>query len=331
MEKVPAGAPETDASPRILELSPDRSGQRLDLFLADRLGLSRAQVRRLLERGAVSLGGRRLALRDKGRPLPAVGALAVDAFRPPQSQRAPAETSAAVGPIPVEVGSGPGWLAVDKPAGMPVHPLQEAERGTVLGHLIDRHPEIHGVGEGGLRSGVVHRLDIGTSGVLLFATEHSVWQRLRTAFGEHRVDKRYRALVLGHFDPPGGEREIELPLVVARHRPARVRVATSGERLGGRARIVSQVVRLVEPLHGASLVEVRPRTGFLHQIRVTMAHLGHPVLGDRHYGGSVEDVARMAGADRHLLHAARVAFEEIVAEARDPEDFAACARRLRRG
>ncbi len=329
MEKPAIREPRAAPLPRILVLSPAHSGVRLDRFLADGLVLSRAQVNRLLERGAVSLDGRRLALRDKGLPLPAAGEVSVESFHPPADQRAVAETAVEPGSSPTIVAHGAGWLAVDKPPGMPVHPLREEERGTLLGQLIGRYPEIHGVGEGGLRSGVVHRLDIETSGVVLFASEHSVWQRLRAAFSQHRVDKLYRALVLGVFEPPGGELELELPLIVARHKPARVRVAAVGELAGGRARLVSQLVRPIECFGPASLVEVRPRTGFLHQIRVTLAHLGHPVLGDRHYGAGGIELSRSCSAERHQLHAARVGFEDIVAEAPDAEDFAACIRHLR--
>jgi 23S rRNA pseudouridine1911/1915/1917 synthase len=216
---------------------------------------------------------------------------------------------------------GPGWLAVDKPAGMPVHPLREDERGTVTNAVIARHPELHGVGEGGLRSGVVHRLDVDTSGVLLVATAAGAWSRLRAAFAEHRVEKVYRAIVVGEVAESGSA---ELPLVTARHRPARVRVAAAGEPARG-ARTALLAYRPLERFAGATLLEVRPRTGHLHQIRVTLAHLGFPVAGDRVYGGRGDATA----AARHMLHAARVAFEEIAAESPDAPDFAELLSRLR--
>ncbi len=312
---------------RLLALGPGSLGDRLDVFLASSLGLSRAQVRRLIERGAVSLDGRTLAGRDKGKPLPESGELRIEAFRPPGDERAQAEDPAAG---PRVLAEGPGWLALDKPAGMAVHPLREDERGSVLGFVAGRWPQVHGVGEGGLRSGVVHRLDLETSGVLLFATEQQSWQRLRTAFSERRIAKRYRALVLGRFDPPGGRLVMELPLLIARHRPALVRVATADERGRASVRVVEQVVTPVELLADASLVEVAPSTGFLHQIRASLAHLGHPVLGDERYGNErSREVGKRCGADRHLLHAGRVEFEEIVAEAREPVDFRAAVERLR--
>jgi 23S rRNA pseudouridine1911/1915/1917 synthase len=211
--------------------------------------------------------------------------------------------------------AGSGWLAIDKPAGMPVHPLRADERGTVLNHLIARFPEMHGVGEGGLRSGVVHRLDVDTSGALLFATREEVWRRLRSAFAQHRVEKQYRALVTGRLY---GEGSLEVGLVTARHRPARVRVVAGEELQRARGvRMGALCWRSLQVFEAATLVAVRPRTGFLHQIRVTLAHLGFPVLGDRSYG--VEGDREVA--PRHMLHADRVRLDEIEAASPVPRDF----------
>jgi 23S rRNA pseudouridine1911/1915/1917 synthase len=221
------------------------------------------------------------------------------------------------------VASGAGWLAVDKPAGMPVHPLEEDEMGTVLNAAVARHPELQGVGEGALRSGVVHRLDVETSGVLLIATAEEAWQRLRAAFGEQRVDKLYRAVVLARMDEGGGE--IEVPLLTARHRPARVRVARPEEARARGARPAHLAWRVLEVFRHATLVEVRPRTGFLHQIRAVFAELGHPLAGDRAYGPPADPT----GAARHMLHASAIAVDEIEAQVEDAADFARVVESLR--
>lgn len=303
----------------MFHVAPGEGGRRLDVFLAQRLDLSRAQTRRLLARGAVRVGGRAVAEDAKGLTVHDGDAVEVSPFTRPDRWRAQAQPE-----LPLSVlAEGEGWLAVDKPAGMPVHPLAEDERGTLLNALMARHPELHGVGEGALRSGVVHRLDVDTSGALLLATREAAWQRLRAAFREHRVEKRYRAIVLGRLE--GGGR-LELPLLTARHRPARVRVARSDEVSKARGlRMSVSRWRAVEPLRGATLVEVRPLTGFQHQIRVTLAHLGHPIAGDRSYGPARD----ATGAARHMLHAAELAFEEIAATSPDPPDFAALLDGLR--
>lgn len=318
----PAGSSVPRPASRLIELGSRHRGARLDILLAAELELSRAQVRRLLVSEAIRLDGRALGLSDKGMPAPGSGTLEVTAWRAPADQVVRPE--AAVATLRV-LASGAGWLAVDKPAGMPVHPLREGEAGTVLGQVVGLHPEIHGVGEGGLRSGVVHRLDVDTSGVLLMATEEVAWRRIREAFQSHRVEKTYRAIVQGRFDPVGGELEMELPLVVARHRPAVVRVANEDEMRRGRARVIHQSVRPLEALRDATLVEVRPTTGFLHQIRASLAQLGHPLLGDGRYA----DEAIAKRAPRHMLHAARARLDEIDASAADAADFAACLDGLR--
>jgi 23S rRNA pseudouridine1911/1915/1917 synthase len=289
------------------------AGSRLDAFLSHALGVSRAEARRLLARGLVRVEGRARGASEKGERLAAGAHVEVDPFLPAAQRRPLPEPGLA---LPV-VAEGPGWLVVDKPAGMPVHPLREDERGTALGFVAARHLEVVGVGEGGLRSGVVHRLDVETSGCLAFAYREEAWQTLRAAFREHRMEKDYRALALGRLE---GEDELELELVVAQHRPARVRVGAGGHRVRLRW-------RALEALRGATLVEVRPVTGFLHQIRAVFAHLGHPLAGDARYGAAEAGDPSQAG--RALLHASRLAGAGLAAGAPDPPDFEAALARLR--
>ena len=312
------------------EVEPAEAGCRLDVFLAERLALSRSGARRLLASGAVRIAGRPAAEGDKGLTLSVGERVEVAAEARAQADRIPAEPDA---PLCV-LAHGPGWLVADKPAGMPVHPLVGGEHGTLLGAVAARHPEIQGIGEGGLRSGVVHRLDVDTSGALVLATDPAQWQRLRAAFREHRVEKRYRAIALGHVTADG---EIELPLVVARHRPAFVRAANPGERADARGTVTRW--RVVERLRDATLLEVRTVTGFLHQVRATLAHLGYPLAGDRTYSSFAQrgEAERRpsslsgdaTGAARHMLHAAAVGFEEIRAQSPDPRDFAELIAALR--
>lgn len=296
---------------RCFQVQTGESGRRLDLFLAERLALSRAQVRRLIARGAVRVDGARADASRKGAILTAGVEVAVAPFQRPQEARALEDPGGALAIL----ASGPGWLVVDKPAGVPVHPLRDDEEGTVLGAALAAHPEMHGVGEGGLRSGVVHRLDVDTSGALLLATRDDSWRRLRRAFTERQIEKVYHALVAGRVEAPGS---IALGLAVARHRPARVRVVPESERARARGvRDVQMAWRPLEVRGDVTRVEVRPVTGFLHQIRAVMAHVGHPLLGDRSYAPA--PVA--AAADRHMLHAVSLRFEEVVGESAEPDDL----------
>ncbi len=282
------------------------AGSRLDRYLCGALSASRAQVRKLLARGGVTVDDRVVSPGDKGVPVTAGARIEVARFRPPASQHPIPEPEA---PLLI-LARGDGWIAVEKAAGTPVHPLAEEERGTLLNALIARSPEILGVGEAGLRSGVVHRLDVETSGVLLFATREDRWRALREAFRRHRVHKRYRAIVAGEL---GGDEDLVLYLGVTRHRPARVRVRPE-DAPGSRRTVLHW--RALESGGGATLVEVQPVTGFLHQIRVALAHLGHPVLGDAVYGaGGVPE------APRQMLHAAAIGYREIDVGSPEPPDF----------
>ncbi len=289
------------------------AGWRLDTFLAASLGASRAQVRRELERGRVRVDGRPVGLAAKGMRVEAGVAVEVEAWTPP-ARRTPIPEPGA--PLRV-LAEGPGWVAVDKPAGVPVHPLQSDETGSVLGALVARHPEMVGVGEGGLRSGVVHRLDVDTSGVLLFATDEARFEQLRGAFRRHRMRKTYRALVAGRLPDEG---DVVLHLAVGRHRPARVRaVEPDDPEFGRRTRRTALRFRALVAFEDATLVEVRPETGFLHQIRVTLAHLGHPVLGDRTYGPPPAPDA--LPVPRQMLHASHIAWGDVEASSPDPPDL----------
>jgi 23S rRNA pseudouridine1911/1915/1917 synthase len=305
----------THVESTLVEVESDRGGERLDRFLADRLGISRARVRHLLEAGRVSRSGRILALSDKSLAT-AIG----DGFEIVGSLRAEDER-----PLPRPdldwrlVAEGLGWLVVDKPSGCGVHPLRPEQDDTVLNAVVARREEIIGVGEGGLRSGVVHRLDVDTTGALAFATDEPHWKRLRGAFSEHRVKKDYIGLVRGRFEEA---RRVDLPLTVTRHHPAHVEVAAGG--YACRQRVVP-----IEVFAEATLVEVRLETGFLHQIRATLAHLGHPIIGDAEYAGAGDGTP--VDAPRQLLHAARLVVDEIAVEVPLPDDFEAVLATLRAG
>jgi len=308
------------------EVGEAEAGERLDRHLARWLGLSRARVRRLLERGGVRLAGRPVGLPAKGVALAPGERLEVD------PEALAAEEHPAPRPdLPLAVlAEGDGWIAVDKPAGRPVHPLRPDETDTVLNAVLGRYPSLRGVGEGGLRSGVVHRLDVGTSGALAVATRQEAWERLREAFRGQRVDKRYRALVRGRVEAPFACR---VGLVVAQHRPARVRVVEA------EAAARDPAVRLglleghpLESLGEATEVEIRLRTGFLHQIRATLAARGHPVLDDPLYAGDAAPggASGREAAGRPMLHAAQLALEGVTADSPLPSDYRARREALRR-
>ena len=277
--------------------SPSDPSPRLDVFLGQALGLSRQRVRGLIEAGHVRVDGQSVARKDKGRQVTAGQQVWVDQLTGDGQAHPRPDPSLALR----ELASGDGWVVVDKPAGVPVRPHRENELGTVVNALVARYPEMVGVGEGGLRSGVVHRLDTETSGGLVVATQQQAWGRLRTCFAEHRVTKCYTALVHGRL---AGRQRLTCWLSVARHKDARVRVTDQPHDGARECRLTWRAVRG----NGiATLVEVDLETGFLHQIRAMMAHVHHPVVGDTRYAAGMQAY----GAARQMLHASSLEIEAL--------------------
>ncbi|MEX2213148.1 MAG: RluA family pseudouridine synthase [Phycisphaeraceae bacterium] len=311
------------SAPQQFTVEKKDTGTRLQAFIAKRLWLSLSQTNRLLESGAVSVDGHIAKREHKGHKISAGQVIEITSFDRPGEERAVPNEKLHIEILAED--DDEGWLVVNKPAGKPVHPLAASETDTVLNALIARYPDMHGVGEGALRSGVIHRLDVETTGTLLFATKQAAWERLRKAFKKHRTTKLYRAIVHGKLRGKGSEK---LHLVIAQHKPAKVRVVDASDAEGPGVRLCDLTWRAVKTFKHATLVEIDLGTGFLHQIRATFAHLGHPVVGDHHYGSQDSDSLR---ADRPMLHASRLQLEGIDVAAAIPADFAGLLESLREG
>lgn len=298
---------------------PGSPSPRLDVFLGRALGLSRQRARDLIEGGHVSVAGQPAQRKDKGRPIAPGERVTVERLTEDGQQHPKPDEALQL----EELAVGDGWVVVNKPAGVPVRPHRADERGTVINALVARYPQMVGVGEGGLRSGVVHRLDTDTSGVLIVATEQQAWGTLRACFAEHRAVKRYTALVHGKL-APGSERRLTLCLSVARRKDAWVRVA---DEPFDDARACTLTWRAVRGNNLATLIEVDLETGFLHQIRAMMAYVHHPVLADTRYADGMQTY----GAGRQMLHASSLAIEEMGVDVQCPlpEDMARVVEHLR--
>ena len=186
-------------------------------------------------------------------------------------------------------------VAVSKPAGIATHPLHPGERGTLANALVARFPECAFVADDAREGGVAHRLDIETSGVVLAARTRAAWQSLRHAFSDGAVTKEYLALVAG---APPDQGTIDLPLA---HAGRRVRIA--GDRDLDALAATTGFETLARG-DDVALVRAHSSSGRMHQIRVHLAHLGHPLVGDALYGGPPP----VAGTRGHFLHAAAVTF-----------------------
>jgi 23S rRNA pseudouridine1911/1915/1917 synthase len=269
---------------KTLELTADRPGERLDVFLARLVeGLSRSQARRLIDDGAVTVNGR------KERPsfLLAAGAL-VAAPVPSREKWQPAAEA-----IPLTIiHQDDDIIVVDKPAGMTVHPAPGHRTGTLVSGLLAVVPELAGFGNT-VRPGIVHRLDKGTSGLLVVAKNERARASLVRQLKEREVRKTYLALV--HGVPEPGQGTIEAPIGRSTTNRKKMAVVADG-------RDAETKYRIREVLGEFALLEVQPVTGRTHQIRVHLAAIGHPLVGDVVYG------KRSSLVERQFLHASRLGF-----------------------
>ena len=268
----------------ILRLVADEEGQRLDQFIASAVqSLSRTEVQRLIIAGQVRVGGQTVKSSYR---LTAGEEITLDVPAP-----APLEVSPEDIPLDVLYEDGD-LVAVDKPAGMVVHPAYGNRTGTLVNAALARWPEMRGVG-GDERAGIVHRLDKGTSGVMVLARTGAALEALQQQFRQRTVYKRYIALVEGV--PGSSNGVIEAP--IGRDPKQRKRLAVVR---GGRE--ASTRYDLVEDLRTHALLSLEPLTGRTHQIRVHLMFLGHPVVGDSVYGFRRQRIKMK----RLFLHAAEL-------------------------
>ncbi len=271
-------------SEHLFQVGADSDGQRLDLFVGERLSLSRARVKALFEAGSVFVEGRRA---NKGVRVAPGQSIRVKLPLPQEGEVLVAEPGA---PLAV-LFSDAALVLIDKPAGRPSHPLTAGETGTVANALVARFPECGQASLDPREGGLCHRLDVETSGVLVAARSRAAWEEVRLQFSNRAVEKRYWALVSG---PLGDEGEIDLPL---RHHPRGDRVEPVVDAASGGRKALS-TFRVLDRAGDYSLVEVAISTGVLHQIRAHLAAVGAPVVGDRLYGGRPEPTL-----NRFFLHA----------------------------
>jgi len=283
---------------------------RLDAVVAARLGIARAEAQRAIAAGGVVVDGR---VRPRSHRLAGGELVDVDL--------APALDLPAEGPALTLAYRDEHLVVVRKPAGLPTHPTENRRGGTVVNRLLGMGVPLAPRG-GALRPGIVHRLDAGTSGLLVVACDDATHRSLAGLFRRHDADRRYLALVRGVVEH---ERfEVDAPLG---RTGARIRVdATGGREASTAFEVRARFAR-------ATLLEAVPRTGRTHQIRVHLSAVGHPILGDARYGGG-GDEARELGLSRPFLHAWRIGFdhpatgERLELDDPLPDDLARALRRV---
>ena len=283
---------------QVLTVDGAAAGLRLDRWLVTAVPeLSRARLQVLIDGGYVRVEG---ATKKAAHRLRGGEAVSIEIPPAPPQELAPEPIALAV------VYEDEHVLIVDKPAGMVMHPGAGVSRGTLAAAVLAHAPETASVG-GQRRPGVVHRLDKGTSGLLVVAKTTSAYHALVAQLAARAVTREYLAIVHGRVAPAEGR--VDAPIGRDPHHRQRMAIRPDGQ---GRRAVTR--FRVLERFDGFTLVECRLETGRTHQIRVHLASLGHPVAGDEVYGRGrpplpvdVEGVA---------LHAARLAFEHPVAQRR---------------
>ena len=294
-------------------------GERLDVALTRLLGLSRSRAADLIERGGVEVEGRPAAKSDR---VGAGAVLTVDLGEPAPADRGLASAE----PVPGMrvLFDDDDVVVVDKPVGVAAHPSPGWTGPTVIGGLAAAGYRISTSGAAE-RQGIVHRLDVGTSGVMAVAKSERAYTSLKGQFRDRTVDKVYHAVVQGHCDPLSGT--VDAP--VGRHPQHDYKWAVVSD---GKASVTHYDT--LEAFPHASLLEIHLETGRTHQIRVHMAALRHPCAGDVMYGADPE-LARRLGLTRQWLHAVSLAFDHPVTGERVsvtspyPDDLRTALDRLR--
>ncbi len=302
--------------PHVVLASPAEAGERLDRVLAAQLPeLSRSRLQALIEAGAVTRNG--LAVRDAGRRVKAGEVYAVAVPPPEPAEPEPEAMALAIAYEDRDL------IVIDKPKGLAVHPGPGHASGTLVNALIAHcGASLSGIG-GVMRPGIVHRLDKDTTGLMVVAKSDRAHQGLAEQFAAHGADGRlrrgYRAVAWGAPERPRGT--IDAPL--ARSAANRTKIAVVRAERGRRAvthyevleRFGARTGRGAKPV--ASLLRLVLETGRTHQVRVHLAHIGHPLLGDETYGAGHKASARklqaraqvaLAALGRQALHAAELAF-----------------------
>jgi 23S rRNA pseudouridine1911/1915/1917 synthase len=283
--------PSGGAELRSLTVPDGLAGERLDAAMARMFGFSRSRAAELITAGNVTLDDERAAKSDRVHP----------------GARLDVEIPALVDPVAVVPETVEGItiihdddaiVVIDKPVGVAVHPSPGWTGPTVVGHLAGAGFQIATSGAAE-RQGIVQRLDVGTSGVMVIAKSEHSYSVLKNAFRRRTVDKTYHTLVQGHPDPLRGT--VDAP--IGRHPRYDYKFAVM---TGGRESVTHY--ETLEAHRFASLLEIHLETGRTHQIRVHMAALKHPCVGDLTYGADPV-LARRLGLERQWLHAVRLGFE----------------------
>lgn len=314
----------------IIVKSEDR-GKRIDKYLTDEVGeISRGEVIRMIKSGVVVIGGKTVKKPSytlKGDEVIEIG----------DYTDGPGDVVANKNIFLDIVENTKDFVVVDKPRGLQVHPSHRERENTLVNALLVKFPEIREVGDDPERPGIMHRLDKDTTGLIVVAKNQEAFDALKEQFSEREVKKTYHALVFGHLKEKVGE--INAP--IARATSYTKQKIAFGKYKGDAREALTKYEVTKEYRVGdleLSLIEVQPKTGRTHQIRVHMAHIGHPLLGDQRYYTKNErkqqvDIPKEYDIDTFYLHAKELSFtfkdQEYLFSVKYPDRFNALVHYLK--
>jgi 23S rRNA pseudouridine1911/1915/1917 synthase len=298
---------------RNIIVEPSEGGERIDIFLAGKTGITRSQIQKLIEQGNVFVNDKSV---NQNYRIRTNDLISLNIPEKPDEGLIPEN-------IPIDIlYKDEHLIVVNKPAGMVVYPAAGHSQGTLMNALAYHCDKLAAIG-GPLRPGVVHRLDKDTSGLMVVALDDAAYYNLADQFKQRTINRRYLALIYGNFKEDAGE----IALMIGRSESDRKKMSTSVRR--GKEAVTRW--KVLKRFNHAALIEAKLGTGRTHQIRVHFASIGHPVLGDKTYGKKVEvevKAQKKIMFPRQMLHAERLDFihpitgEDLGFSSPLPEDMA---------
>ncbi|MFA7314901.1 MAG: RluA family pseudouridine synthase [Candidatus Magasanikbacteria bacterium] len=293
---------------QIFSVLEDKRAERLDVFLAEQMGISRSQIQKMITLGQVTIDGR-MPKKAGERLTSAKKVKVADLKEDPKTNKKDKKL------IKLEIlGETKDYVVVNKPAGILVHPTQAMESNTLSNALVDKYPEIKKIGDSEVRPGIVHRLDKDASGLLVVARTPKSFSSLKRQFQERQVEKIYSVLVYGEVVKDTDTIDFEIDRggdgrMVSRPKIDKMKLKNVGKIQNGKESLTEYWVE--KRYKRFSLLKVKIHTGRTHQIRVHMFAIGHPVVGDRLYVNKKLVKKSDQELKRLFLHAKHLEFTDL--------------------
>lgn len=297
--------------PKKIKITQDQAGQRLDVFLSNELGITRSQIQKMIKNGMIYVNT--ISPKKFGEKLSLEDVISFVEKKTETKKKISLENKAKKVRIKI-IKETSDYLVVNKPAGLLIHKTEADEQNTLADLLVEQFPEIKKVGESEVRPGIVHRLDREASGLLVVARTEKMFKNLKEQFKNRKVEKEYYVLVYGHFADQHGLIDFEIDRghdgrMVSRPKTNKLKLKNVEKIQSGKEALTEYWVE--REIGRFSLLRVRIHTGRMHQIRVHMFAMNHPVVGDTLYQNLKLIKKNEIKLDRLFLHAHKLVFQDL--------------------